>query len=150
MDPTIPTPIPTNVHSFPSLFIVLELRLVDRTRLLAFLGAMINSKASTVPASVPVHRWQTAEAASSAASSASSKDCLENIRVVSVVMTKLKFSEIHWQIVSTDVVVRSDDAALQQSPERFNIVGVDFAANVFFSAMIDSFVALHVVRHASG
>jgi hypothetical protein len=103
-----------------------------------------------VPASVPVHRWQTAEAASSAASSASSKDCLENIRVVSVVMTKLKFSEIHWQIVSTDVVVRSDDAALQQSPERFNIVGVDFAANVFFSAMIDSFVALHVVRHASG
>lgn len=65
--------------------------------------ALVNAT-SIVPASVPVHRWPTAEAASSAASSASCQNCLENVRVVAVVMTELKFGQIHRQIVPTYIV----------------------------------------------
>src|ERR1700733_2478217 len=103
-------------------------------------GMVPHEITTTVPASVPVHRWPTAEAASSAASSASSKDCPENIRVVSVVMAKLKFGEIHRQILFADVVICADYAALQEAPERFDVVRVDLAANVFASLVIDGFV----------
>ena len=45
------------------------------------------------PASVPVHRWQTAEAASSAASSATCYERSEHIIVLAVVMAEGKFGQ---------------------------------------------------------
>ena len=94
----------------------------------------------TAPVSVPDHRWATAEDASSAASSASSKNFLEDIRIFTVVVAKLKLREIERQVLLANVVVRPDDSAFQKAPKPFNRVCVDLAANVLAFAMRDGIV----------
>jgi|ERR1700722_3768120 hypothetical protein len=82
-----------------------------------------------VPASVPVHRWQTAEAASSAASSATCYERSEHIFVLPVVMAERKFGQIHWQVVLAHLVISTDDPTLQERPEILDIVGMYVAAH---------------------
>jgi hypothetical protein len=74
--------------------------------------------------------YVSAEAAASVATSASSKDCLEDIGIVAIVVAELKLREIEREIFFAYVVERADDSALQQRPERFKIVGMHFAAHV--------------------
>jgi hypothetical protein len=85
---------------------------------------------SIVPASVPVHRWRPAEAASSAAASASCQYRLEDIGIIAIVVAELKLRQIHRQIFLTDVVVGTDNASLQERPKRLDVVGMHLAANV--------------------
>jgi hypothetical protein len=102
-----------------------------------YFGRSFKTPASIVPASVPVHRWHAAEAASSAASSASCYSRLENVLVLAVVEPPRKLIQIERQILLAHVVVRADDAALEQRPERFKIVGVDVTSHVFASLVIN-------------
>jgi hypothetical protein len=90
---------------------------------------------------VPVHRWHPAEAASSAASSASCYDVAEHIRIVAVIMAELELRQVERQVLLADVVVRPNDAALQQRPERFDAVGVNLPAHILASAMADGFMS---------
>src|ERR1700683_4070697 len=83
---------------------------------------------------------RSAEDASSAASSASSKDFLEDIGILAVIEPELKLREVQREIGLADVVVGADDTALQQAPEPFDAVRVDFAAHVLASAVADGFV----------
>jgi hypothetical protein len=102
----------------------------------------LKNQISTVPASVPVHRWQTAEAASSAASSASSKDCLENIGIRAVVEPELKLREVERQIVLADVVIGPDNPAFQETPKSLDIVRVNLPAHVLAFRVRDGIVRI--------
>jgi hypothetical protein len=62
---------------------------------------------------------------------------LENIGVLSIVVPKLKFSNVQMQIFPTNFVVSPNNAALEDRPEAFNRVGVDCANDVLSNGMID-------------
>ena len=67
--------------------------------------------------------------------------CLtEYICLASVVVTKLKFCEVKRQIFLADMVKASHHAALEKAPERFQIIGVYLAANIFALAMAHRFM----------
>ena len=62
----------------------------------------------------------------------------ENIRVVPVVVSELKFGNIERHVLGADLVERADNAALQDRPETFNRVGVNGTNDVLMSVVIDS------------
>jgi hypothetical protein len=55
-------------------------------------------------------------------------------------MAKLKFVQVKRKVLLADVVIGADDAALKQTPEILDIVGMDFAAHIFARPMSDSFM----------
>src|SRR5271166_4186663 len=71
-----------------------------------------------------------AEASASGLTSASCYHVEENVLVVAIVEAILKFREIERQIFLADVVIGAEHAALEQRPERFDVVGMDFTANI--------------------
>src|SRR5690349_19466582 len=64
----------------------------------------------------------------------------ENVGFVAVVVAELKFSQVERQILLADMVEAAHDTALEERPERFEIVGVNLAANVLASTMADGFM----------
>ena len=72
-----------------------------------------------------------AEASASGLTSASCYHVKENVLVVAIVEAVLKLSQIQRQIFLAHVVIGAEDSALEQRPERFDAVRVDFAANIF-------------------
>ena len=81
-----------------------------------------------------------AEASASGLTSASCYHVEENVRVLAIVEAILKLREIERQIFFAHVVVGAEHAALEQRPERFDIVRVDLPAYPFFGLVIDSLV----------
>lgn len=75
--------------------------------------------------------WNDAEASASSDASASCYGSSENILVLAVVVTKLKLCEVQRQILLGYMMVGADNPALQQRPERFDVVGVDLATHIF-------------------
>src|SRR5262245_27923426 len=55
----------------------------------------------------------------------------ENILVMSIVEPKDELIQVQRQILSAHAVIRADYTAFQQTPERFNRVGMDRPTNVF-------------------
>jgi hypothetical protein len=85
-------------------------------------------------------RWRRSQIAETFASvrvSAPSYRFAENIGFVPIVESKLKLIQIQRQIFLADVMVRSDDATLQQRPERFHCVCMRDASYVLASRMIN-------------
>jgi hypothetical protein len=80
-----------------------------------------------------------AEAAASVADSASSYDVQEYVRVLSIVEAVLKFRQILRQIFLADVVIAAHDSALNQRPERFDVVCADPTANILAITVFDDF-----------
>jgi len=72
-----------------------------------------------------------AEVPASGDASASCYNFAEHVPVLAVVMAKLKLREVERQILFADVVIRPDDSALEQRPERFDVIGMNFATHVF-------------------
>jgi hypothetical protein len=67
-----------------------------------------------------------------------SLDCRsEYIRVVSVVVSELKLSDIQMQIFLANLVVSPDNAALQDGPEALNRVRVNCANDVLANGVVD-------------
>jgi hypothetical protein len=90
---------------------------------------------------VAVVRWMSAaDAVSSAASSVSCYNSVENIRVLAIVESKRKLVEIKRKVLRADLVVVANDGTLQQTPERFNRLRVNLAANVLIVAVVQVFV----------
>ena len=79
--------------------------------------------------------WNDAEASASSDASASYYRCPEDIGILATVVTELKLVQIQRQIFLAYVVISADDAALQQRPEVFNVVGMDLAAHIFALAV---------------
>lgn len=54
----------------------------------------------------------------------------ENVRIVPMVVTELKFRDVQRHILGTDLVEGAHDAALENAPKAFNRVGVNRADDV--------------------
>lgn len=54
-----------------------------------------------------------------------------------IVVSKLELGRVERQILATDLVIGTDDAALNQGPEAFDRIGVDRADNILTLAMVD-------------
>jgi hypothetical protein len=83
-----------------------------------------------------------AEAPASSDASAPCYSRAKDVCVLAVVVAKLKFGQIKRQILFADVMIGSDDATLEQAPEVFQIVCVDFAAHVLACTMADRFMVV--------
>src|SRR5258708_38181215 len=79
--------------------------------------------------------WLAAEVHASARTSAPCYCCAENIGVVAIVAAELKFGQVQRQIFLAHVVIGADDSALEQRPERFDVVRVNQAAHVLALTM---------------
>jgi hypothetical protein len=108
------------------------------------LASQIESR--VVPASVPGHRWHTAEAASSAASSASCYKLVEHIRIFAVIESERELRKVKRQIFLRYFVIAAHNPALQQTPEILDVVGMDVSAYIFARLMLDGFVRVEVLE----
>jgi hypothetical protein len=84
--------------------------------------------------------WRALACSEVPASLCASASCYrfpKDVGILAVVMTELEFRKVQRQIFLADVVVSADHATLEQAPERFDVVGVDLAANILAFAMID-------------
>ncbi len=54
-----------------------------------------------------------------------------------MIVAELELREIERQVLRADVMEGSHHATLQERPERFDVVGTDYASDVFASFMID-------------
>ena len=118
---------------------------VNGYKLTGFAFGIVSSEmASVIVRHNPLEVWRIcpAEAGASGASSASCYNLVENVRVLPIVETEGKFVQVERQVLAADVVVSADHATLEQAPERFNIVGVDVAANINAVAVADDFVRI--------
>jgi hypothetical protein len=64
----------------------------------------------------------------------------ENIGFAAVVMPELELGEVEREIFLADMVEAAHDAAFEETPERFEIVGVNLAAYIFTLSVADGFV----------
>ena len=72
------------------------------------------------------HRWRRSQIAETFASVRVSAPCYrfaEDIRLLAIVETELKLSQIQRQVLRADIVVGADDSALEQRPKRINATG---------------------------
>src|SRR5437879_613027 len=81
--------------------------------------------------------WYVAEASASSDASASCYRLSEDVGVFTVIVAELKLVQIEPQIFLRDIVIGADHAALEQRPERFQVVCVDLAAHIFMRLVID-------------
>ena len=70
----------------------------------------------------------------------------ENIIVEAVVVSELKLRDIQRQIFAADFVEATDDSALEDRPEAFNRVRVDYADDMLPDAMIDNTVWISAAK----
>src|SRR6266436_733607 len=82
--------------------------------------------------------WACSETPASLCVSASCYHFTKDVRILAVVMAE---GELR-QILAAYVMKRADDATFEQSPERFDRIGVDLAAHIFARLMIDGFMAI--------
>ena len=54
----------------------------------------------------------------------------EDVRISAIVESERKLVQVKGQIVTADIVKGSHNATFQQAPKRFNVVGMDLAANI--------------------
>jgi hypothetical protein len=66
----------------------------------------------------------------------------ENIGFAAVVVAELELRQVQWKVLLTDVVEAAHDPALQERPERFDVVGMNLTAHVFALRVRDGFVAI--------
>jgi len=66
----------------------------------------------------------------------------ENIRVLAIIITELKFGNIERHIFPAHFVECADDTALEDRPEAFDGLSVDRADDILFFGMIDDRVRI--------
>src|ERR1700687_350483 len=90
-------------------------------------------------------RWRAlacSEAPASCCASAASHGFSKDVGVLAIVESELKFREVKGQVLLGDMMIGSDNAALEQAPEVFQIVSMHFAAHILARAMADRFMAI--------
>src|SRR5215472_14662250 len=100
---------------------------------------------STLTSSVvPVETTEAGAAcgpfAGASASSDASASCYrfaEDVGILAVVMTKRELCEVKRKVLAADMMETPHDAALQETPERFDVIRVNLAANIDIIAMLD-------------
>lgn len=95
--------------------------------------------------------WKDAssEAPASPSASASSYRVSKDVCVLPVVIAELKFRKIERQVLFADVVIGSDDPALEQAPKIVNICRVDISPDVLMTAVVNGLVPIaHVIQRS--
>jgi hypothetical protein len=69
------------------------------------------------------------------------KRVAEQERIFSIVKPMLQFIQIGVEMLHRKLVIRADHAALEKAPDALNGVCVNVAANPFFFAVVNRFVA---------
>src|SRR5271166_5041972 len=85
-------------------------------------------------------RWRRSQIAEAVASSHVSAPCYrlpKDVVFVAIVESESKLRKVQRQIFLAHVVVSAHDPALQERPERFDVVRVNQAANVLALAVAD-------------
>jgi hypothetical protein len=111
----------------------------------SFLSAMSEAPQKEIaiaPALVPGFRWPevAAEYGASASCSAACYEQVEYIGVLPVIVTERKLGEIQRQILLRDVMEAAHYAAFEQCPERFDVVRVNYPANILALTVTYRFV----------
>src|SRR5438874_881931 len=81
-----------------------------------------------------------AEAVPSGATSARRYEQTKRIFLIPRVVAEFEFVDVERQISRADLVEIADDAALDEGPEAFNILGMNRANNIFPFGVVDNFV----------
>jgi hypothetical protein len=98
-------------------------------------------------ASTPV-RWRLSSLAETVASVRVSAACYrrsENVDVLAVVVAELKFRDVQRQILLADLVIGTDNAALEDAPEALNRVRVNRADDVFALRVFDDLMRVNLL-----
>jgi hypothetical protein len=74
----------------------------------------------------------------------------EDVRIVPIVVSELKFRDVQRQILAADLVEAAHDAAFQQRPEAINRLRVDDAINILSRRVIDGLVIKNLVQRIVG
>lgn len=82
----------------------------------------------------------SAGAPASSDASASCHGVAENVWILAIVVTELKFGQVERQVLFADVMISADDSALEQAPKVFQVIGVDLTTHVFPFAVRHKFV----------
>lgn len=72
----------------------------------------------------------------------------EDIGILAVVVTELKFCDVEREVFCADLVESAHDAALDEAPEAVNRLRVDGAHNVFLGSVMHD--AMREIRLKSG
>src|SRR5437879_4419514 len=94
--------------------------------------------------SIPA-RWRRSSLAETVAgdrASAACYRCAENIDVLAVVVSELKFRDVQRQIFAADLVTGANNAALEDAPEPFNRVGVNGTNHIVLAALANDLVRI--------
>src|SRR5579872_3712838 len=94
-------------------------------------------------------RWprsSVAETLTSACASAACYRCLENVRVVTVVVLELRFGDVEREVLPADVVERADDRPLDDRPEALDGLSVDGADDVLAVCVADDLVRVRLMK----
>lgn len=81
-----------------------------------------------------------AEHALQAACSATCYDCVENIRILAVIVAERELRQVQRQVCLAHIVERAHDATLQQAPEAIQVRRVNVAAHILALGMVDRLV----------
>ena len=113
-----------------------------------FLSAMTEApqlETAIAPATVPGYRWHEgfAEYGASASCSAACYEQIEHIGILPVIVPKRELRRVERKVLLRDVMEAAHDAALEQSPETFEIVGMNNTVHVLALTVTDGFM-----RHA--
>ena len=84
----------------------------------------------------------SSEHASAVACSASCYDTGKDVRILPVVMPVRELRQIQRQVGFADLMEGAHHAALEQAPERFDVVRVDVPAHIFFFHMVHSLMRM--------
>ena len=69
---------------------------------------------------------------------ASLDSCARDIGIHSIIVPELKFRDVQMRVFLAHLVIRPDDAALQNRPEAFDGIRMDCADDVLTGAMVNS------------
>src|SRR5277367_550002 len=90
--------------------------------------------------------WACSETPASLCVSASSYGLSKDVGILAVVVPELKLGKVQRQLFAAHDVIGADDSALEQTPKRFDVVGMDRAPNVLAAAMLNRLVRIEVLE----
>jgi len=70
----------------------------------------------------------------------------ENVVIKAVIIAELEFSDIERKVLSADLVVAANDAALEDAPKSLNRLGVNRADNILMLGMVNGAVVEFVAK----
>jgi hypothetical protein len=62
---------------------------------------------------------------------------IENIDIVPIVESELKFRQVQREVLRTDIVICANYSPLEKSPERINRLSMNFATNALLSIVVN-------------